>query len=282
VPELTLMAVHAHPDDESISTGGVLARYSAEGVRTVLVTCTDGALGYMPGRIRPGEEGHDEQVLAQLRIDELKLACERLGVSAVEMLGYHDSGMAGWPQNERPSAFCNQSADVVATRIVDLFERYRPQVVVTYYRNTGYNHPDHLHTHDVTVRAVERSQVPEKLYFTARSRAGQERMREILADRGIEMPTRRPDERRRRGASPPPRRAPGVDDEQFTTFVDVAAFLGARRAALEAHASQLQESYFLRAPDDVWAEIYGRETFIRARDTTDAPVPESDLFAGLR
>src|SRR5262245_24610344 len=219
------MAVHAHPDDESISTGGVLARYSAEGVRTVLVTCTDGALGYMPGRIRPGAEGHDKRVLTRLRIDELKLACERLGVSHVEMLGYHDSGMAGWQQNERPTAFCNQSSDAVATRIVELFERYRPQVVVTYFRNTGYNHPDHLHTHDVTVRAVEWSSIPQKLYFTARSRAGQERMREVLGARGIEMPTRRPDEDGARDTSAPPRRVPGVDDELFTTFVDVAPFL---------------------------------------------------------
>ena len=282
VPVLTLMAIHAHPDDESISTGGVLARYSAEGVRTVLVTCTDGALGYMPGRIRPGEEGHDERVLARLRIDELNLACERLGVCHVEMLGYHDSGMAGWQQNQRPTAFCNQSSDAVATRIVELFERYRPQVVVTYFRNTGYNHPDHLHTHDVTVRAVEWSSIPQKLYFTARSRAGQERMREVLAARGIEMPTRRPDQHGARDVSAPPRRVPGIDDELFTTFVDVVPFLSARRAALEAHASQLHESYFLRAPDDIWAEIYGRETFIRARDTTGTPVPESDLFAGLR
>lgn len=281
--ELTLMVVHAHPDDESISTGGTLARYSAEGVRTVLVTCTDGALGFGPGMTPPGEDGHDEDAVARVRVDELQLAAERLGVSQVEMLGYHDSGMAGWSQNERATAFCNQPVDSVAARLVGLFERYRPQVVVTYSRSTGYNHPDHLHTHDVTVRAVEQSQIPEKLYLIARSRAGQQRVRDVMAARGIETPVRpRPADAQPPSDAPGPPATGGADDELLTTFVDVVPYLAARRAALEAHASQLQESYFLRAPDDVWADIYGRETFIRARDTTGTPVPESDLFAGLR
>ena len=257
---------------------------SAEGVRTVLVTCTDGALGFGPGMAPPGEDGHDEDAVARVRVDELLLAAERLGVSQVEMLGYRDSGMAGWSQNERATAFCNQPVDSVAARFVGLFERYRPQVVVTYYRSTGYNHPDHLHTHDVTLRAVEQSQIPEKLYLIARSRAGQQRVHDVMAARGIETPARpRPADARPPGDAAGPRATGGgVDDELLTTFVDVVAHLGARRAALEAHASQLQESYFLRAPDDVWADIYGCETFIRSRDTTGAPVPESDLFAGLR
>ena len=248
VPGLTLMVVHAHPDDESISTGGTLARYSAEGVRTVLVTCTDGALGFGPGMAPPGEDGHDEDAVARVRVDELLLAAERLGVSQVEMLGYRDSGMAGWSQNERATAFCNQPVDSVAARLVGLFERYRPEVVVTYYRSTGYNHPDHLHTHDVTLRAVEQSQIPEKLYLIARSRAGQRRVRDVMAARGIETAARpRPADARPPGDAAGPRATGGgVDDELFTTFVDVVPYLGARRAALEAHASQLRESYFLR------------------------------------
>jgi LmbE family N-acetylglucosaminyl deacetylase len=250
----------------------------------VLVTCTDGALGFGPGMAPPGEKGHDEDAVARVRVEELGLAAARLGVSHVEMLGYRDSGMSGWSQNERTTAFCNQPVESVAARLVGLFERYRPQVVVTYYRTTGYNHPDHLQAHDVTVRAVEQSQIPEKLYLVARSRAGQQRLRDVMAARGIETPARpRPADARPPDDGPGPRAAgAGVDDELFTTFVDVVPYLGARRAALEAHASQLQESYFLRAPDDVWTDIYGRETFIRSRDTTGAPVPESDLFAGLR
>ncbi|HVT42285.1 MAG TPA: PIG-L family deacetylase, partial [Acidimicrobiales bacterium] len=88
---LTLMAVHAHPDDEALGTGGILARYADEGVRTVLVTCTNGELGDGPGGVKPGEPGHDENVIVPLRRRELEESCEVLGVSHLELLGYHDS-----------------------------------------------------------------------------------------------------------------------------------------------------------------------------------------------
>src|SRR5216684_1415434 len=128
----TLMAVHAHPDDESSSTGGILARYAAEGLRTVVVTCTNGEFGDAPGGIKPGEPGHDPEAVAQVRREELERACALLGVSHVEMLGYHDSGMADWTYRENAEAFCNVPIDEAADRIVGLFEKYRPDVVVTY------------------------------------------------------------------------------------------------------------------------------------------------------
>src|SRR4051794_29397773 len=93
---LTLMAVHAHPDDECSSTGGVLAKYAAEGVRTIVVTCTNGELGDGPGGIKPGDAGHDTEAVAATRRGELRKACELLGVTKVELLGYHDFGMGGW------------------------------------------------------------------------------------------------------------------------------------------------------------------------------------------
>src|ERR1700689_5837753 len=92
---LTLMAVPAHPDDEASSTGGVLALYSAEGVRTVVVTCTNGEFGDAPGQVKPGEDGHDEASVAKIRLAELRTACGLLGVSDLAGLGYHDSGMPG-------------------------------------------------------------------------------------------------------------------------------------------------------------------------------------------
>ena len=120
--ELTLMAVHAHPDDEAISTPGVLAKYSLEGVRTVVVTCTDGALGFGPGRSNPGEPGHDPVALAVLRRAELERSCAHLGVRHLEVLGYHDSGMAGWESNRHPDAFCNAPIGEVADRLASLIE----------------------------------------------------------------------------------------------------------------------------------------------------------------
>src|SRR6201992_2047084 len=93
---LTLMAVHAHPDDESSSTGGVLATYSAEGIRTVCATCTTDEFVDAPGGIKPGQDGHDEATVAQIRLAELRQATKLLGVTDLELLGYHDSGMVEW------------------------------------------------------------------------------------------------------------------------------------------------------------------------------------------
>src|SRR6202167_5380407 len=120
---LTLMAVHAHPDDESSSTGGVLATYSAEGIRTVVVTCTNGEFGDAPGGIKPGQDGHDEATVAQIRLAELRQATKLLGVTDLELLGYHDSGMPEWDYKNRPDAFCNIPQAKVAARISGLIER---------------------------------------------------------------------------------------------------------------------------------------------------------------
>jgi LmbE family N-acetylglucosaminyl deacetylase len=282
--ELTLMAVHAHPDDESNSTGGTLARYSAEGVRTVLVTCTNGEFGDAPGHIKPGEEGHDPDDVARIRLHELEVATDALGITDVELLGYRDSGMKGWPQNDHPDAFHSQPDDVVVAQLVALFEQYRPQVVVTYFDNSGYNHPDHLKAHDVTRHAVERSGIPQKLYLIARPRSYRDRMREIATEYGLEMPEflappaapAAPDE-----PAPPPRLF-GVADEMITTRVDASEYYKQKQAALAAHQSQLEGSFFLRFPDEAFPKVYGIETFIRDLDTTGAPLPEDDLFAGLR
>src|SRR3984957_18163052 len=153
----TLMAVHAHPDDESSSTGGVLALYARDGIRTVVVTCTNGELGDGPGHVKPDEEGHDEVAVANVRLAELKVACDHLGVSALELLGYHDSGMPDWRHRHRDDVFCNVPAEEATARLTSLFERYQPDVVVTYNDNGGYNHPDHLHAHRITVAAVEQT-----------------------------------------------------------------------------------------------------------------------------
>jgi len=272
---LTLMAVHAHPDDESSSTGGVLARYAAEGIRTVVVTCTNGELGDGPRHVKPGQDGHDESQVAKTRLEELREACDLLAVSHLELLGYHDSGMADWSDKDRGEAFCNVPVPVAAGRLVELFELYQPDVVVTYNEDGGYNHPDHIQAHRITVAAIDKSGTPAKLYFTARRRRDFERMRQVMTERGIDVPT---------PPTPDPERLRRMEEaeRQITTTVDTTAVVDAKRAALAAHASQLDESWFVRFPPDLFGEIFGSETFIRARDTTGAPVPEDDLFAGLR
>jgi LmbE family N-acetylglucosaminyl deacetylase len=270
---LTLMAVHAHPDDESSSTGGVLARYAAAGGRTVVVTCTNGELGDGPGGVKPGEEGHDEAAVAATRLAELEEACRILDVTDLELLGYHDSGMADWQFKDQPDVFCNVPIEVSSRRLVELFEKYRPDVVITYDDQGGYDHPDHIQAHRITVAAVEQSGIPAKLYFTAWRRGTFERLRARLADQGIEFPAPQIDDAARA-------RMDAVE-ARITTTVDTREFVERKRKALGAHASQIEESWLSRIPPEVYVEVFGDESFIRAHDNTGAPVPEDDLFAGL-
>jgi LmbE family N-acetylglucosaminyl deacetylase len=273
--QLTLMAVHAHPDDESSSTGGILARYSAEGVRTVVVTCTNGELGDAPGGIKPGEDGHDEAEVARIRLGELERACETLGVTDLEVLGYHDSGMVDWEHKDRPDVFCNVTVDAAADRLSGLFEQYRPDVVVTYDEQGGYDHPDHVHASRVAMAAVARTGIPRKAYFTAFRRSMFERFRTILEEQGADVS---------QFPQPDPEQLRVFDavEARITTSIDVAPFAERKRTALALHASQIEESLFGQLPPEAFGAIFGEEAFIRAHDTTGAPVPETDLFAGLR
>ncbi|MGH7759417.1 MAG: PIG-L family deacetylase, partial [Candidatus Dormibacteria bacterium] len=164
---LTLMAVHAHPDDEAGSTGGILHKYGREGVRTVVVTCTGGELGDGPDGLKPGQPGHNPDAVARARRLELERSCSALGVTDLEMLGYRDSGMADWGQGGLPGAFAAADLEEAAARLGQLIERHQPQVLVTYDEQGGYGHPDHIRTHQVTQRAMERTGVADKLYYTA-------------------------------------------------------------------------------------------------------------------
>jgi len=272
---LTLMAVHAHPDDEASSTGGVLALYSDSGIRTVVVTCTNGEFGDTPDGIKPGQDGHDEQAVAQIRLAELRESCKHLGVTELELLGYHDSGMPDWDYKDRPDAFCNVPESEVAGRIGALIEQYRPQVVVSYDPDGAYQHPDHVHAARCAAAAAAATGIPDKFYLTAMRRSDWRKLWDALREAGLEVPD-----------------PPQIDDEalrkieeserRITTNIDIRPVLERKRAALMSHGSQIRESWFSKIPPDIGVEVFGRESFIRAVDRTGAPVPEDDLFAGIR
>jgi len=272
---LTLMAVHAHPDDEASSTGGVLALYADQGIRTVVVTCTNGEFGDAPGQVKPGDDGHDEQAVAQLRLAELRQSAKILGVSNLELLGYHDSGMPDWEYKDRPDAFCNIALDVVAARIGDLIETYRPQVVISYDDKGMYQHPDHVHAAQAAAVAAAQSGIPAKYYQTAMRGSTWRKVWEALRELGADVPDQRDftDEQRRQMEEA---------ELRITTNIDIRPVLGRKREALFAHASQIQESWFSKLPVEVAESAFGQESFVRVTDTTGEPVPEDDLFAGLR
>ena len=273
--ELTLMAVHAHPDDEASSTGGVLATYSGQGIRTVVVTCTNGEFGDAPGGVKPGQDGHDAQTVAQLRLAELRESAKILGVSDLETLGYHDSGMPDWDYKDRLEAFCNIPLAEVAGRVGALMEQYRPQVVVSYDPDGPYQHPDHVHAARAAAEAAHGTGIPAKFYLTAMRPSDWLKIREALRELGEEVPGPT-------NVTPEMRAQMAEAEARITTTIDILPVLPRKRDALFAHSSQISESWFSKIPVDIAEATFGRESFIRATDSTGAPLPEDDLFAGLR
>jgi LmbE family N-acetylglucosaminyl deacetylase len=272
---LTMMAVHAHPDDEASSTGGVLATYSAQGIRTVVVTCTNGEFGDAPGGVKPGEDGHDTEAVAQQRIAELRKSCEILQVSSLELLGYHDSGMPDWDYKDSPEAFCNIPLADVSARIVSLIEQYRPQVVISYDDRGPYQHPDHVHASLAAQKAFADSGIAAKLYLSAMRGSQWRKVWDALREAGEEVPDWE-------DADPEIVSRGAESEARITSTIDIQQMLTRKRDALFAHSSQIEDSWFSKLPEDIAAMAFGHESFIRVADTTGAPVPEDDLFAGLR
>lgn len=256
------MMVHAHPDDESSLTGGTLARYGANGWRTVLVTCTDGGQGDTADGLKPGHPGHDPRLVAAARSQELNLATAALGVRDVVRLGYPDSGIAG----DGAAGFSRRPLQPMLVRLVRLMRLYQPDVLVTYPPNGLSGHPDHVRTHELVLaahrnvianaepqppgRATPATTWGPQLHYIALSRS---RLRGV-ADRA-------------RAALGPdawvPPEAMAVADADITTAIDVTAFWPAKLRALAAHASQSDAAALLRifgAPDDSakWFEEYVR------------------------
>jgi LmbE family N-acetylglucosaminyl deacetylase len=275
---LTLMAVHAHPDDEA-SGGGILAAYADQGVRVVVVTCTNGEFGDAPGGIKPGQDGHQPDQVARLRLAELDESARILQISALETLGYHDSGMLEWDFKGRPDAFCNVPLDTVAGRIGELITKYRPQVLVTYDDEGAYQHPDHVHASRAAQAAAAATGIPAKVYLSTMRGSNWRKIWDALAAAGEEVPDWINDDSDEAKA----RAERALESEgRITTTVDIRPVLERKRAALFAHGSQINDSWFSKLPADVAEQVFGYEYFIRTVDTTSTRLPENDLFAGLR
>jgi len=274
----TLLAVHAHADDETITMGGTLARYSAAGVRIVVVTCTRGDLGWL---LDPSLVGQD---VATVRDRELKAAGRVLGVSRLAQLGYADSGIAGAPENHRPGAFLSASLDEAAQRLLEIVRQERPQVMVAYDETGGYGHPDHLKSLLVAVAAFEAAGEvrPAKLYFVRFPLSWAREFVRALRAAGIDAPRAAP-----AGTDVGPEDAEiGVPDHLVTTAIDVRRYVPTKLAALACHASQMPPEHFLRRmPLDLAERLWAYEYFSReagpAPPSSSSDQPEADLFAGL-
>jgi mycothiol conjugate amidase Mca len=282
---LTLLAVHAHPDDEVIGTGGTLARYAAVGLRVALACATRGEVGEIVDPTLDQEENYRR--LGEIREAELRCACGTLGVHDLFFLDYRDSGMAGTANNQHAAAFCNADIDEATGRLVRIVRTLRPHVIVTYNENGGYFHPDHIMAHRVAVAAFDAAGDPKrypeqglpphqaaKLYHIVWPRSWFDHIERFLESVGQPSPFRRLDL--------DPDRI-GTPDALVTTKIDVRDYLSHKQQALTCHRTQIAaESFFFQMPEELVREGLGYEHYIRVRSLVPAPLPEHDLFAGLR
>jgi N-acetyl-1-D-myo-inositol-2-amino-2-deoxy-alpha-D-glucopyranoside deacetylase len=301
------MAVHAHPDDETISMGGTLAHYAAtnsaargEATDVIVVTGTRGELGeiVIPERDTPEEHAQ----LGETRMGEIAAAMRALGVSRWENLGYRDSGMDGTDGNSDPRSFhhhINTNLDDTTEPLVRLIRATQPDVIATYDDFGGYGHPDHIAAAKIARRAWEvagdptwrpaagPAWSPKKLYEVRIPDSQRDAVLKLLESRGIESwwsePKDVPPEELEKWRAW--RAMMACPDELITTRINIKDQLGAKRRAIQAHATQIKsDGPLLLLSDEDQIALGAREQYrLLAHRLDVAPVlPEEDLFAGLR
>ena len=256
----TLVSFHAHPDDETIVTGGTIARAAREGHRVIVVFATRGELGEALDGVERAPDA-----LGTHRVSEAEHAAVLLGAERVVFLGYHDSGMAGEASNDDDHTFWSADVEEAADRLAAVLVEEHADVVTAYDERGGYGHPDHIKVHLVGLRAAVKAGTP-RVYCATMSRQHFARFSEHFDE--LPDDVSRPDTESV---------VVGVDDALITTVVDVHDVIDAKRAAMAAHASQIpSSSFFLSLPDEVFAEAFGTEWFIRVDEKP--AVPETWLF----
>jgi len=305
------MTVHAHPDDETIGTGGLMARSVRDGHRVVLITGTRGEQGEIVVPDMDTPDNHRR--LGEIRMRELEEAMGVLGVTEWDNLGYRDSDMMGRPGNKDPRTFWQADLDEAIGRLVWFVRRYQPDVMTTYNDFGGYGHPDHIRTHLVAVGAFERAGdpawypeqlapehggsgpaaadgglgpwAPSKLYEQAIPAS----VRQAMADRLKALG-------QRSFWEPPEEATPEqlaefeayaakmlVPDESITTWLDISgAPVDAKWAAIHEHVTQISDdSPFMLMGLDGWREGWSREAYVLRESRIPTSLPETDLFAGI-
>jgi LmbE family N-acetylglucosaminyl deacetylase len=246
-----LVCFHAHPDDESLATGGVIAKYAAAGHRVVIVTATGGEHGEVPDDLADGE------TLADRRRAELECSAAALGAARVALLGYKDSGMTGWDQNHDRESFHHAAVDEAARRLADILDEERATTLTVYDWHGNYGHPDHIKVHHVGHRAAELAATPF-VYEATLNRDAMRRMVDIGRAAGMDTEGFDVD-------GPADDGNPiGTPEAELTTAVDVSAFIEHKRASIGCHRSQVTDTgFFLSLPPDAFRMMAGTEFFVR-------------------
>lgn len=280
---LRLMAIHAHPDDESSKGAATTAKYVDEGIEVMVVSCTGGERGDVLNA--QAQELVDLHGIHEVRQMEMAEAARILGVRH-EWLGFMDSGFTeGEPLPD--DAFALVPLDVSVPPLVKLLREFRPQVVTTYDENGGYPHPDHIQTHVITMAAITAAADPlihqeygsahqvQKVYYNQQfHKARVVALHNLLLEQEIESPyvewldnwEDKPE-----------------DVERITTSVECATYFPIRDAALKAHATQIEpDGRWFLVSTQLQQSAWPTEEFQLASSLVPTTLPESDLFAGLR
>lgn len=246
-----LVFFHAHPDDESIATAGTMLKAARLGHRVVLLVATGGELGEVgEGVLAEGE------TLGERRAAEVEASAKLLGVSRFEMLGYHDSGMAGDASNDHPHAFWRADTEEAGARVAEILLEEKADLLTIYDPNGGYGHPDHIKVHQVGTRAAEIAGV-EKVYWATMNRDQIKRQLAVLEAAEALLD----DERRERATED----NFGMPEAEITHAIDVSDVLEEKRAAMKAHASQItDESFFLTMNAEQYNQAFGTEWYVAA------------------
>jgi LmbE family N-acetylglucosaminyl deacetylase len=259
----TLVCFHAHPDDETTTTGGTIARASDEGHRVVLVVATNGDHGEVPEDLAPGES------IVDRRRAETAASAAALGIHRIVWLGFADSGMTGWDQNDHAESFLQADLDEAAGRLAKVLVDEQADVLTTYDWHGNYGHPDHVKVHHVGHRAAELAGTPRVLEATM-NRTHIIRLMTEAKERGQPV---------MEGADEFDPSGPaddgnpfGMDESEITLAVDVAPYLDRKRSAMAAHRSQVTDiGFFLNMPEEVFALSFGIEWFIERDVEADGP-----------
>ena len=270
----TLVCFHAHPDDESIATGGTMILAADAGHDVVLVLGTRGEEGEpVPGVLDDGEP------LWQRRVAETHEAARRLGAHRVEFLGYQDSGMMGEPTNDNPDCFWQADLDEASDRLAAVLVDVGADVLTIYDDHGGYGHPDHIQVHRVGARAAQKAGITRVFESTM----NRDHIRRAMAERAVDFEVDLemvaegvPDvseeevERMRRATE----EEFGSPEALITHAVDVSAVIDRKRSAMRAHESQIApDSFFLAMPDEAFAGAFGTEWFIALGATREPGGP---------
>lgn len=284
MPEGGLLAIFAHPDDETFGIGGTMARYAARGIPVTMICATRGEVG----EITAGSDATPE-TLGHFREQELRDAMAILGVTDVRFLGFRDSGMQGTPENDDPRAFIKAHPDAVTHSLVRAIRELRPAVIATWDASGGYGHPDHIAVHHHATAAFQASGdasmyrtageawQPQRLFYTAIPMREFARVMVEMRAAGIDVPSVAEDDS---AMAALPRVEPNC-------VIDVGDLVEIKERAMLAHRTQISDmDPFMRMPKELRHRFFGREYFYLAQPRLPSErSPEGgmldDLFAEI-